>query len=316
MSGAGDLGAPAEVIVAPRIAEVTEPDELSLVAVNLLKGPIYRDTQEPLWVAFLKLRPRVADYFAVLGLIVEVDEAEGYSYLRSRPTDDSKDEYPRLIARRSLSFHVSLLLALLRKRLAEFDASSSDTRLTMTREEIVELLRLYLPESSNEARLVDVIGGHINRVVEMGFLRRMQGQEVTYLALPAVRDAVVVFGSGFNLTSALSLPWLAEGDRLLGRHRHVRLRDPRSTPGPAAGGHLDPHGHRHAARTPQAVGGRARPDQQGVAPPDSRGGCPLPRLGGGPLRVPRPARAGTGEVRAGPPHARGVGMRRRRSVAR
>lgn len=34
--------------------------------------------------------------------------------------------------------------------------------------------------------------------------------EVTYLAFPLVRDAVVVFGSGFNLISALALPWLAE----------------------------------------------------------------------------------------------------------
>jgi hypothetical protein len=153
------------------------PDEMSIVAVNLLKGPIYRDSQERLWVALLKVRNRLTDHFAVVGLLVEIDEAEGYSYLRSRPGTDGSDDFPRLIARRSLPFHVSLLLALLRKRLAEFDASNSDTRLTMTRDEIVEMLRLFLPESTNQARLVDVIGGQINRVVEMGFLRRMNGQD-------------------------------------------------------------------------------------------------------------------------------------------
>ena len=73
-----------------------------------------------------------------------------------------------------------MLLALLRKRLAEFDATSSETRLVLTRDQIVEMLRLYLPRSTNEVRLVDSIESHINRVVEMGFLRRPRGQEDLY----------------------------------------------------------------------------------------------------------------------------------------
>jgi hypothetical protein len=156
---------------------VQGPSELSLVAVNLMKGPLYRDSQARLWASLLRLRAQVADHFTVLGLIVEVDEAEGYAYLRSRPADENSDEFPRLVARRPLAFHTSLMLALLRKRLAEFDASSSDIRLTMTHDEIVEMIRLYVPESTNDARLVDAIGTHITRVIELGFLRRMQGQE-------------------------------------------------------------------------------------------------------------------------------------------
>ncbi len=55
------------------------------------------------------------------------------------------DSLPRLIPRRALSFHVSLLLALLRKKLAEFDAQGGDTRLMLTREQIVEMVRVFLP---------------------------------------------------------------------------------------------------------------------------------------------------------------------------
>ena len=53
-----------------------------------------------------------------------LDEAEGYAFLRARPheEDDNAEKLPRLVARRPLSFPVSLLLALLRKKLAEFDA--------------------------------------------------------------------------------------------------------------------------------------------------------------------------------------------------
>ncbi len=35
-------------------------------------------------------------------------------------------------------------------------------------------MRVFLPESSNEARLIDQIDTHINKVVELGFLRRLK----------------------------------------------------------------------------------------------------------------------------------------------
>jgi hypothetical protein len=123
------------------------------------------------------VRPQVSDYVTVLGLNVVIDEAEGYAYLRSRPVDDDVPEFPRLVARRALSFHVSVLLALLRKRLAEFDASSAEIRLILSRDQIVEMLRLFMPDSTNDARLVDTIDAHINKAVELGFLRRLRDEQ-------------------------------------------------------------------------------------------------------------------------------------------
>ena len=107
----------------------------------------------------LELQPQARDYVDVLGLQVVIDEAEGYAFLRQRPADerDDADPLPRLIPRRALSFHVSLLLALLRKKLAEFDAQGGDTRLMLTREQIAEMIRVFLPATSNEARLTDQI---------------------------------------------------------------------------------------------------------------------------------------------------------------
>ena len=71
---------------------------------------------------------------------------------------------------------MSILLALLRKRLAESDASSADPRLVLSRDQIVEMLRLFLPQSSNDARLVDNVDAHINKVIELGFLRRLRNE--------------------------------------------------------------------------------------------------------------------------------------------
>jgi len=154
------------------------PDvDLSMLAITLLKGVIYREGNERLWGALLNLQARVRDYVMVLSLELMLDEAEGYAFLKSRsePADDeAAPKLPRLIARRPLSFPVSLLLALLRKKLAEFDAGGSDTRLVLSREDIVESIRVFLPDSSNDAKLIDQIETHINKVIELGFLRRLK----------------------------------------------------------------------------------------------------------------------------------------------
>lgn len=151
--------------------------ELSQLLVHLLKGVLYRDDDEKLWASLLRLQARVREQAVVLLLDLVLDEAEGYAYLKSRPDPDESDaapRLPRLIARRPLSYPVSLMLALLRKRLAEFDAGGGDTRLVLSREEIAELMRVFLPDGSNEARLIDQVDATISKVVDLGFLRKLK----------------------------------------------------------------------------------------------------------------------------------------------
>lgn len=151
--------------------------ELSQLLVHLLKGVLYRDDDEKLWASLLRLQARVREQAVVLLLDLVLDEAEGYAYLKSRPDPDESDNaprLPRLIARRPLSYPVSLMLALLRKRLAEFDAGGGDTRLVLSREEIAELMRVFLPDGSNEARLIDQVDATISKVVDLGFLRKLK----------------------------------------------------------------------------------------------------------------------------------------------
>lgn len=151
-------------------------NELSALLISLLKGVIYQDGDAGIWNALLNLQARVRDYVAVLGLELVLDEAEGYAFLKARPAseDDSDAKLPRLVARRPLTFPVSLLLALLRKKLAEFDANGGDTRLVLTRDQLVDLVRVFLPDSSNEAKLIDQIETHLNKIVELGFLRKLK----------------------------------------------------------------------------------------------------------------------------------------------
>jgi hypothetical protein len=151
--------------------------DLSVLLIGLLKSVLYRDNDERLWATLLNLQARVRDYVSVLNLDLVLDEAEGYAFLKSRPEpadDDPSPRRPRLVARRPLSFPVSLLLALLRRKLAEFDASGSDTRLVLGRDDIVDLVRVFLPDGPNEVKLIDQIESTINKVVELGFLHKLK----------------------------------------------------------------------------------------------------------------------------------------------
>jgi len=152
--------------------------ELSQLMVLLLKGVLYRKDDERLWSTLLRLQARVREQAAVLLLELILDEAEGYAFLKSRAgqEDDSAPSLPRLIVRRPLSYSVSLLLVLLRKRLAEADSSGGDTRLILAREEIAELMRVFLPDGSNETRLIDQIDTTLNKVIELGFVRKLKPQ--------------------------------------------------------------------------------------------------------------------------------------------
>ncbi len=149
--------------------------ELSVVVTSLLKGVVYRESGETLWRDLLAREAQVRDAVAMLGLQVVVDEGDGYAYLRSQPEHERDERVPRLIPRRELPFDVSLLLALLRKRLAQADSEGGDTRLVLARAEIVDLLRVFLAQdagaAANETRLVDRVDALVRRVVELGFLR-------------------------------------------------------------------------------------------------------------------------------------------------
>lgn len=192
--------------MALQAAETKGGSELSLLVITLLKGVIYQEGDGTLWNTLLRFQARVRDYVAVLGLELMLDESEGYAFLASRPESEEEEKIPRLVARRPLSFPVSLLLALLRKKLAEFDAGGGDTRLILSRNEIVELIRVFLPERSNEAKLMDQIESHLNRIVDLGFLRKLKTTGSTPVGQATVYEVRRI------LKSFVDAQWLADFD--------------------------------------------------------------------------------------------------------
>jgi hypothetical protein len=149
-------------------------DALTVPVVHLLKaGVIYQSDAPAVWDQILAQHVQIGDYLRVIGVDIVIDRGEGYAYTRQMDTDARDDGavVPRLVTRHRLSFPVSLLLALLRGRLADSDATSSDTRLVLTRDDMVEMVRGFLPPRSNEAQFVDQIDTHIKKLVDLKALR-------------------------------------------------------------------------------------------------------------------------------------------------
>lgn len=160
----------------------------SNVLIALLKGIVYSH-QEEVWNALIlpENERDVRNYFADIHLDVIIDKSEGYAYLKQQQsespeeTDDAKPEdAPKLIRKRQLTFHVSLLCILLRKYLIENDQEGESTKAILSREEIENQMKLYLKESSNEAVIHKQIDNAIRKVEDEGFLRRMKSEQEQY----------------------------------------------------------------------------------------------------------------------------------------
>ncbi|MDC9727812.1 MAG: DUF4194 domain-containing protein [Methyloprofundus sp.] len=148
---------------------------LSPVIIHLLKGILFRTQQPQLWNDLLELQAQVLDYVKIIGLNLEIDDVEGYAWLTQTLADeDEKDPLPRLIARRPLSYPISLLCVLLRKKMAEADSSGAETRVIVSRDELVNTMLVFMPEKSNEAQISASINATINKVLELGFLRKLK----------------------------------------------------------------------------------------------------------------------------------------------
>lgn len=102
----------------------------------------------------------------------------------------------------------SLLLALLRKRLAEFDSTDSGARLILTRDQITELMATFMPASSNDARITDQVDTAIKRVIDLGFVRRIPKQDNHF----EVRRVIKAF---------VDAQWLAGLDEHLAEYAEV-----------------------------------------------------------------------------------------------
>lgn len=150
----------------------------SLSLITLLKGIVYSH-QKMAWENLLQYEPEVKKYFSPIGLDVYIDKSEGYAYLQQiEPEEESN--LPRLAEKRQLNFFTSLVCVVIRKYLLEQDAQGGSVRAIISRQEIIQRTRSFLPQATDEARQQDKILTTVNKVIELGFLRELEDDPNSY----------------------------------------------------------------------------------------------------------------------------------------
>ena len=166
------------------MAQMIQPQPYAPVILKLLQGAMYSD--DPHWDRLQIYLTPIKDYFGKIGLQVQNYETEGFAYLEQPDPDPDDDQYqyteplPRLTIRRQLNFKVTVLCVLLREELLMFDSSDATGRLVLSIEKLRDLLQPYLPEGNNEERFRRDVDSLVKQAVELGFLKRLSGQDENY----------------------------------------------------------------------------------------------------------------------------------------
>ena len=147
----------------------------------LLKGLFYKSDNEKAWLELIDGSYGVIkDYFEVIGLDVVIDENEGYAYLQNIVYGEDEIGPPKLMRNRELSYKVSLLCVLLRKRMVDFDMQSDDSKAIITKSDILSMALLFMDSKTNEVKQIKEIESSIKKVQELGFLRSVKNQDGVY----------------------------------------------------------------------------------------------------------------------------------------
>jgi len=167
--------------------------DAKIAIILLLKGLFYKSENEK---AFFELVTNsygvISDYFETIGLEVMVDEADGYAYLKNKTYEDEQDALPKVIQKRELSYKVSLLLMMLRKKIAEFDMQSENEKAIITKEDITTEILLFLDVKFNEVKIKKEIESTIKKVEDLGFLKKLKDYEDIYEIKSAIKSFVNV----------------------------------------------------------------------------------------------------------------------------
>ncbi len=157
--------------------EQHDTEELSEVVIHLMKGILYKEDKPKVWQSMEHAEGPVRDYLATINLDLRIYDSDGFAYLQSKEEEEGAPPLPRLMARRPLSYPVSLMLALLRRKLTESDTYSSEPRLIIGVDEFTNMVSSFFPTSNNEVKVLKRLDAHLQRISDLGFIRFLDAKK-------------------------------------------------------------------------------------------------------------------------------------------
>ena len=165
------------------------------VVLKLLQNPLFSD-ESAAWNLLLTHLTPVQEYFARIGLEVRIHEEDGFAYLHQPAIEDEEGQsivLPRLTRRDRLTYHTTLLCVILREWLDQFESTHLDAgKCTITDDQLREQLGPFLPARTDERAILRRMDSAIERLIELGFLKRMPNTEKpTYFEVRRILKAKI-----------------------------------------------------------------------------------------------------------------------------
>lgn len=172
---------------------MSEIKPYSKAIVYLLKKTVEKSS--PVWNDVLLYQSEIQEYLSVMGLELIVKRNEGFAFVRQIVFDD--DTTMNLVSRRQLGFEVSVVVIVLRQLLEDYDSNPTETQSAdriITTNEIKDEVRLFLPDNFNKVKLEKDLDTHIQRVVELGYLKEVKrnGDDVRYKIHRIIKEKVTI----------------------------------------------------------------------------------------------------------------------------
>jgi hypothetical protein len=146
------------------------------IIVKLLNGIIY-DENEKLWNDLLQYQIQITQFFERIAIDLIVDKKDGYAYLKQIEIDEEGNTIG-LVRRIPLKYEISLICIFLREMLDDFEINNVDQRnLYITHKQLKDHIELFFKEKANKVKLLSQFDKHIDNIVELGFLKKIDSDE-------------------------------------------------------------------------------------------------------------------------------------------
>ncbi|QEG43102.1 DUF4194 domain-containing protein [Roseimaritima ulvae] len=153
-------------------------------AVRLLQGIVYHDDRGDTWERILAGATPLSDYFARIGLLLIVNEEDGFAYLRQLEPETLPTDYPsipKLFRSVRLTFEASLLCVLLREELRRFEEEiHRDDRCVVLQSSLLEVWQTLMPGDQDDVRANRNLSGQLRKLEELKFVRRFEKQPASW----------------------------------------------------------------------------------------------------------------------------------------
>lgn len=165
----------------------------SIASVRLLQGAVYLDDTKT-WDLVLANKSRLETYFSRIGLVLVIDEPEGFAYLRQIEDHEFPEGYermPKMLRKSRLGYELTLFCVLLRDELRRFDEQSSEAeRCIIDMPDLFARLRELLPDGEDEVRSKKKLEHLLARAMELGFVRKLPSSPPVFEIKPIIKARI------------------------------------------------------------------------------------------------------------------------------